>query len=75
MDARRMLTRKLLGAGTVLALCAALASAGAQAGARKEGVVKLTFATYVWQPATVADGARHPQRRSGVGKRAYPDPQ
>src|SRR6185437_15567654 len=46
--------RKLLGIGTTLVLCVALAAAAAQAGTAKRSVVNLTFATYVWQPATVA---------------------
>jgi multiple sugar transport system substrate-binding protein len=46
--------RKLLSLGTALVLCAALAAAAAQAGTTKRSVVNLTFATYVWQPATVA---------------------
>jgi ABC-type glycerol-3-phosphate transport system substrate-binding protein len=46
--------RKLLGIGTTLVLCVALAAAAAQAGTAKRSVVNLTFATYVWQPTTVA---------------------
>jgi multiple sugar transport system substrate-binding protein len=37
----------------VLLLCAALAAGAAQAG-RKAEAVKISFATYVWQPTTVA---------------------
>lgn len=46
--------RKLLGLGTALVLCAALAAAVAQAAPKRQSVVNLTFATYVWQPTTVA---------------------
>src|SRR5262249_26769735 len=51
---RRHPMRKLLGLGAVLALFAALAASAAQAGRAKHSVVNLTFATYVWQPTTVA---------------------
>jgi multiple sugar transport system substrate-binding protein len=44
--------RKIIGLGAVL-LCAALAAGAAQATSRAEAV-KLSFATYVWQPTTVA---------------------
>ena len=44
--------RKLLGLGALALLCAVLV-AGAQAG-KQATVVNLTFATYVWQPTTVA---------------------
>lgn len=46
--------RKLLGLGTVLALAAALAAAAVQAAPKRQSVVNLTLATYVWQPTTVA---------------------
>ena len=46
--------RKLLRVGAALALCAAVAAGTAQAGPKKQDVVNLTFATYVWQPTTVA---------------------
>lgn len=45
--------RKIIGLGAVIVLCAALAVGAAQAGGRAS-VVKLNFATYVWQPTTVA---------------------
>jgi multiple sugar transport system substrate-binding protein len=45
--------RKILAPCAVLLLCAALAAGAAQAGGKVE-VVKLSFATYVWQPTTVA---------------------
>jgi ABC-type glycerol-3-phosphate transport system substrate-binding protein len=44
--------RRIIGLCAVLT-CAALAASAAQAGSRAEAV-KLTFATYVWQPTTVA---------------------
>lgn len=44
--------RKYLGFGAVVLLFAALAVSGASAGSR--ATVKLTFATYAWQPTTVA---------------------
>jgi len=44
--------KKLLRAAVVVALCAALGAAAAQA--RPAGTVNLTLATYVWQPTTVA---------------------
>jgi len=46
--------RKFLRIGAALVLCAALAATAAQAGPKKQSVVNLTFATYVWQPTTVA---------------------
>jgi ABC-type glycerol-3-phosphate transport system substrate-binding protein len=46
--------RKFLGLGAALALCAALAAGAAQAGSSRHSVVNLNFATYVWQPTTVA---------------------
>ena len=45
--------RKILIPWAALVLCAALAAGAAQAG-RKAEAVKITFATYVWQPTTVA---------------------
>jgi multiple sugar transport system substrate-binding protein len=45
--------RKVIGLGAVVVLCTALAVGAAQAGPKAE-VVKLNFATYVWQPTTVA---------------------
>jgi multiple sugar transport system substrate-binding protein len=44
--------RKIIGLLAVM-LCAALAAGAAQAGKQAEAV-RLTFATYVWQPTTVA---------------------
>lgn len=44
--------RKVIGLGVVVVLCTALAIGAAQAGRTAE--VKLNFATYVWQPTTVA---------------------
>jgi multiple sugar transport system substrate-binding protein len=45
--------RKVIGLGAVIVLCAALVAGAAQA--RPEATpVRLTFATYVWQPTTVA---------------------
>ena len=46
--------RRLLTLSTAVVLCAALAAAAAQAVPRKHSAVNLTFATYVWQPTTVA---------------------
>ena len=46
--------RKLLGFAVLLLACAALAATAAQAGKTKQNVTNLTFATYVWQPTTVA---------------------
>jgi multiple sugar transport system substrate-binding protein len=46
--------RRLLGLCAVLVLCATLAASAAQAKPKKASVVNLTFATYVWQPTTVA---------------------
>ena len=48
-----MRIRKVIGLGAALALAAALAVGAASAGG-KATVVKLTFATYAWQPTTVA---------------------
>jgi ABC-type glycerol-3-phosphate transport system substrate-binding protein len=45
--------RKILIPCAALVLCAALAAGAAQAG-REAEAVKITFATYVWQPTTVA---------------------
>lgn len=45
--------RKLWSAAIVLVLCGALVTA-AQARSHRQATVNLTFATYVWQPATVA---------------------
>ena len=46
--------RKTLGLTAALVLCVALLGATAQAGKSSTKVVNLNFATYVWQPATVA---------------------
>ena len=46
--------RKLLGVCVLVLACAALAATAAQAGRTKQNVTNLTFATYVWQPTTVA---------------------
>jgi ABC-type glycerol-3-phosphate transport system substrate-binding protein len=46
--------KKILGLCTAMVLCAALAAGAAQAGKSKQNVVNLNFATYVWQPTTVA---------------------
>src|SRR6266487_3185432 len=46
--------RRFLGVVAALALCAVLATSAAQAAPRKRNVVNLTFATYIWQPTTVA---------------------
>jgi ABC-type glycerol-3-phosphate transport system substrate-binding protein len=46
--------RRSFGVIAALALCGALAASAAQAAPRKQNVVNLTFATYVWQPTTVA---------------------
>ena len=46
--------RKLYGVCLLLLVCAALAATAAQAGKTKSNVTNLTFATYVWQPTTVA---------------------
>jgi multiple sugar transport system substrate-binding protein len=46
--------RKFLRIGAATMLCAVVAAAAAQAGPKKQAVVNLTFATYVWQPTTVA---------------------
>jgi ABC-type glycerol-3-phosphate transport system substrate-binding protein len=47
--------RKILGLCAAALLCTTLAAGAAQAGkSRQAAVVNLTFATYVWQPTTVA---------------------
>src|SRR5262245_43342710 len=46
--------RKLFGVCVLVLACAALAATAAQAGRTKSHVTNLTFATYVWQPTTVA---------------------
>src|SRR5690349_14861261 len=46
--------RRLLMLGAVGVVCASLAAAAALAAPKKHSVVNLTFATYVWQPTTVA---------------------
>jgi multiple sugar transport system substrate-binding protein len=46
--------RKILGLCTAMMLCVALAAGAAQAGKSKQNVVNLNFATFVWQPTTVA---------------------
>jgi multiple sugar transport system substrate-binding protein len=46
--------KNFLGIGVAALLCAALAAGAAQAGPKKQNVVNLNFATYVWQPTTVA---------------------
>src|SRR5256885_657959 len=46
--------RRLLMLGAVGVVCAALVAAAAFASPKKHSVVNLTFATYVWQPTTVA---------------------
>src|SRR5207245_2291235 len=46
--------RRFLVLGAVAVLCAALVAAAAFASPKKHSVVNLTFATYVWQPTTVA---------------------
>jgi ABC-type glycerol-3-phosphate transport system substrate-binding protein len=46
--------RKTLGLTAALVLCVALLATTAQAGKSSQKVVNLNFATYVWQPATVA---------------------
>jgi ABC-type glycerol-3-phosphate transport system substrate-binding protein len=46
--------RKFLWIGAATMLCVVVAAAAAQAGPKKQAVVNLTFATYVWQPTTVA---------------------
>jgi multiple sugar transport system substrate-binding protein len=50
---RRDPMRKILVPYAVLLLCAALAAGAAQASSQAEAV-RITFATYVWQPTTVA---------------------
>jgi multiple sugar transport system substrate-binding protein len=46
--------KKLLALSTALLLCTVLAASAATAGKSKSNVVNLNFATYVWQPTTVA---------------------
>jgi ABC-type glycerol-3-phosphate transport system substrate-binding protein len=46
--------RKLLALGVVVVFVATLAAGAAQAGKSRSNAVNLTFATYVWQPTTVA---------------------
>jgi ABC-type glycerol-3-phosphate transport system substrate-binding protein len=46
--------RKLYGLAVLMLAVAALAATAAQAGRTKQNVTNLTFATYVWQPTTVA---------------------
>ena len=46
--------RKLSGLAVLLLAFAALAATAAQAGKTRQNVTNLTFATYVWQPTTVA---------------------
>src|SRR5262249_48952071 len=46
--------RKLLGLAVLMLAATALAATAAQAGKTKSNVTNLTFATYVWQPTTVA---------------------
>ncbi len=46
--------RRFLTVGAALVLCAALVTVAATAAPQKRTVVNLTFATYVWQPTTVA---------------------
>jgi ABC-type glycerol-3-phosphate transport system substrate-binding protein len=46
--------RKILALCTALVLCTALAAGAAQARKTRQHVTNLTFATYVWQPTTVA---------------------
>jgi multiple sugar transport system substrate-binding protein len=46
--------RRLLTVGTAAVLTLALAAAAAQAVPKKHSVTNITFATYVWQPTTVA---------------------
>ena len=46
--------RKYLGFCAAALLCLALAATAAQGASKKQSVVNLTFATYVWQPTTVA---------------------
>jgi ABC-type glycerol-3-phosphate transport system substrate-binding protein len=61
--------RRSFGVIAAVALCGALAVSAAQGAPRKQSVTNLTFATYVWQPTTVAAvksivdswNARHPQ--------------
>jgi multiple sugar transport system substrate-binding protein len=46
--------RRFLGVAATLLVCGGLATMSAQAAPQKKSVVNLTFATYVWQPPTVA---------------------
>src|SRR6266852_3172673 len=46
--------KRFLSVGAALLLCGVLAASAAQAAPKKKSVVNLTFATYVWQPPTVA---------------------
>jgi multiple sugar transport system substrate-binding protein len=46
--------KRFLSFGAALLLCGVLAASAAQAAPKKKSVVNLTFATYVWQPPTVA---------------------
>ena len=46
--------RKLYGVLVLVLAVAALAATAAQASRTKQNVTNLTFATYVWQPTTVA---------------------
>ena len=46
--------RKTLGLSTALVLCVALLASTAQAGKSSQKVTNINFATYVWQPTTVA---------------------
>ena len=46
--------KRFLRVGAALLLCGVLAASVAQAAPKKKSVVNLTFATYVWQPPTVA---------------------
>ena len=45
--------KRILASCTALVLCIALSASAAQAAKSKQNVTNLTFATYVWQPATV----------------------
>ena len=46
--------RKFICLCTALVLCTAVAAASGPAGAQKKATVDVSFATYVWQPTTVA---------------------
>jgi ABC-type glycerol-3-phosphate transport system substrate-binding protein len=46
--------KKILGLCAAALLCTTLAAGAAQAGKSRQHAVNLTFATYVWQPTTVA---------------------